>query len=99
MDGWMVSAVALALSLGGSWGLSRYQAGQRDAKIKQLENEIGLLKVKASEQATAKAVGELSERFDRWASRIEGELKRMMRGMVKMAAGQPVKIEELLGDE
>jgi hypothetical protein len=106
MDGWIISAAALILSLGGSYGLSRYQAGRRDEVIKQLskkneqlDKELALLKAKLSEQATAKAVEDLSVRFDKWAGRIEGDLRRMMRGMVKLAAGQKVNIEELMPNE
>lgn len=95
MESWIVAAAGIAISLIGSWGVSQRAAGRREREIELLQERVMKLEAMTGEHATAKAVEDMALRFDRF----EGELKRIIRGMVKMAAGQPVKIEELLGDD
>ena len=91
----MIGAITLALSLTGSWGVTQRAAGRRDREIELLRERIDKLESITGEHATAKAVEDMAARFDRF----ESELRRIVRGMVKMATGQPVKIEDFLGDD
>lgn len=95
MESWIIAAVTLALSLVGSWGVTQRAAGRREHEIEVLQKRVAKLEDMTGEHATAKAVEDMAARFDRF----ESELKRIIRGMVKMVSGQPVKIEELLGDD
>lgn len=95
MESWIVAVITLSLSLVGSWGVAQKAAGRREREIEMLQERILKIEAVTGEHATAKAVEDMSQRFDRF----EGELKRIIRGMVKMATGQKVSIEELLGND